>query len=158
MATLGYEPFPENTPAGKAFQEGYDKFVQAQHRGDVFWDPVDSRWETYPAAGFTFAKVGIPRVDPGTNYFSERNTLHEVLNLGRAVKALNTKIIWGPRDGYWYAWANRTQPPPPPPPEPDWLKRLNANLDALDRNTRLTPEERRAARSALIQAAYGQPH
>ena len=43
----------------------------------------------------------------------------------------------------------------PPPPEPDWLKRLNADLDALDANSRLTPQERADARRAIIGRAYG---
>ncbi len=157
MAVLNYEPFPETTKAGQNFKEGYDKFVQADRRTDVFWDPVDSRWETYPAADYTFSRVGLPNVAPASDFWGERSMLIEVLNLGRAVSVLNTKVVWGPRDGNWYAWATRTQRPPVPPPIPDWLTRLNSDLAALDRNSNLTPQERMQARAALIQAAYGQP-
>ena len=151
----GFGAFPENSPAGKRFKEGWDNFVERQKLGDVFWDPVDQRWETYPPARFTFALVGMPKVTVGDKYWIEKEMLKEVLELGRATRALNAKVIWGPRNGQWYSWAHKAAPPPPPPPRHGWLDRLNADLDALDANSRLTPQERADARRAIIASAYG---
>lgn len=157
MAIFDYDPFPENTSAGKAFKAGYDRFVQTDRQPDVFWDPVDHRWETYRRARFVFGRTGIARVTPGTDYWSERSMLHDVINLGKPLAGLGAHVVWDPRDGWWYTYADSAQQPPPSQ-TPDWLARLNADLAALDRNTNLTPQERMEARSALIQRAYGQPH
>lgn len=151
----GFGAFPENSPAGKAFKEGWDTFVERQRLGNVFWDPVDQRWETYPAERFTFVAVAMPKVTVGDGYWIETAMLREVLELGRATRALNAKVIWSPRNGHWYSWAHKEAPPPPGPAEPAWLKRLNAELDALDANSRLTPQERADARRAVIARAYG---
>ena len=93
----GYGAFPENSPAGKSFKEGWDNFVEKQKLGDVFWDPVDERWETYPPERFTFVLVGMPKVTVGDGYWIEKEMLKEVLELGRATRALNAKVIWSPR-------------------------------------------------------------
>jgi hypothetical protein len=156
MSILIYEPFPENTEAGKKFKTGYDDFVQKQHLPDVFWDPVDERWETYATS--TFTRVGLPRVMPGSSYWEERSMLVEVLNLSRASRILNTQVIWNPRDGFWYQWrsaAPKPPPPPPPPPPPSWLVRLMSDLEALEGAKNLSPEERHLARAGLIQRAFG---
>lgn len=154
---LTYEPFPENTEAGKAFLEGWDRFhVKTDNR--LFWDPVDNRWETYPRGTFTFVLLGMPTVPVDESYFGRRTTLREVLNLGAASRVLDPKAIWDPRDGRWYRWQKTQQVPPPPPPPPAWLRQLNADLDAVSANTHMTPEEKAQAREGLIKAAYSHPH
>lgn len=149
------EAFPENTDAGRAFQNGWDTFVKVQHLPDTFWDPVDHRWENYPRAKFTLTRVGLPQIPLGTDYWSERTILHEVINIGATTRALDGRLVWDPRDGYWYHWSETVAAPPPPPGVPPWLQELNAELDALARNTHLTPEERYQARMTVLERAYG---
>ncbi len=155
---LVFEPFPENTPTGKTFKRGWETFVQEQKLPDVFWDPVQERWESYDRSKFTFVRLRLPRVELGTDYWTERNILHEVLNIGQATRALDAAAAWNPRDGYWYHFATTQRTPPPPPAMPPWLEKLIEDLASVDGNASLTPEERQQARSALIQAAYGTPH
>ena len=155
---MEFEQFPENTAAGKEFKRGWDLFVKTQHGKDVFWDPVDRRWEDYFRTKYAFSRVGLPQIPLGTDYWTERTILHDVLNIGGTTRLIDTRIIWDPRDGYWYHWYPQTAPPPGPGPQvgvPAWLAQLNADLDALSMNTRLTPEERFQARQTLIQRAYG---
>jgi hypothetical protein len=71
----------------------------------------------------------MPRVDIDNDYFGRRSTLREVLNLGSASRVLDPKAIWDPRDGYWYRWGPVAQAPRTPAPVPEWLQRLNADLD-----------------------------
>lgn len=153
-----FEPFPENTEAGRSFKSGWEDFVQRQHLPDVFWDPVQARWETYDRRTHTFARMSLPVVTLGDDYWTEQNILREVLNMGTATRVMDVAAIWDPRDGYWYHFTRvpATQPPLPPtpaPPVPDWMVRLNRDLAAVDANTNLTPEERRQARESLLQAA-----
>lgn len=152
---LVFEPFPENTPAGRSFKSGWETYVQQQRLPDVFWDPVQERWENYDRNKITFQRLGLPRVDLGTDYWTERNILHEVLNIGQATRVLDGAAVWNPRDGYWYRFSSSQQEPSPTPQPPPWLKRLIDDLAAVDANTSLSPDERQQARSALIQAAYG---
>ncbi|MFE7599515.1 hypothetical protein [Streptomyces sp. NPDC057494] len=155
---MKFEQFPENTATGMEFKRGWDLFVTTQHRPDVFWDPVDSRWEDYFRTKYAFTRVGLPQIPLGTDYWTERTILHDVLNIGGTTRLIDARIIWDPRDGYWYHWHQQTAPPPAPGPRvgvPGWLEQLNADLDALSMNTRLTPEERFQARQTLIQRAYG---
>ena len=150
-----FEAFPETTPAGKAFKQGWDTYVKAQHLPNVFWDPVDIRWENYPRDEWGFSRVQLPVVPLGFEYWAERTILHEVINIGASTRIVNAKVVWNPRDGFWYQWQKLVDPVPSPPPPPPWLVQSNADLDALARNTHLTPEERFQARNALIQSAYG---
>ena len=152
---MKFEAFPENTPEGKRFKQGWDTFVKAQHLPDTFWDPVDGRWENYPRNKWGFTRTQIPAVPLGSDYWAERTILHEVVNIGETTRVVNAKVVWDPRDGFWYQWEMLANPVPPPPTIPPWLVQLNAELDALARNTHLTPEERFQARTALIASAYG---
>ena len=155
---LTFETFPENTAAGKAFKHDLDAYLQNARYPDVFWHPVHERWETYDRNTYSFARLSLPHVEVGTDYWTKYNILHEVINIGQATRALDAAAIWDPRDGYWYHFAAAQQAPRAPAPLPTWLKNLIADLAAVDANTSLTPDERHQARSALIQAAYGTPH
>jgi hypothetical protein len=78
-----------------------------------------------------------------------------VVNVGTTTRIVNAKVVWDPRDGIWYQWQRHVDSAPPPVVLPPWLIQLNADLDAIARNTHLTPEERFQARLTLIQSAYG---
>jgi hypothetical protein len=138
------------TPEGKNLLQGWDTFVGERHQADVYWDPTDNRWETYAPARFSFTRTSIRRQDPA-QMWSKYVTLGEVLAISRAIRASGGSAIWNPRDGYWYHFQLlATQPKPSVTPE--WVARMNAQLAAIDGDNSLSPEEKHAARIAIIDS------
>jgi hypothetical protein len=138
----------ERTDEGRALRQGWDTYVRGQQLADVYWDPTDHRWETYAADRFSFTRTSIRRQDPA-QMWSTHITLGEVL---------------APRDP-GVRWIGDLEPPgrllvplparasrPAPSSNPDWVVRMNAQLSAIDNNDELSPEEKHAARIAIIDS------
>ncbi|MDV8001748.1 hypothetical protein [Rhodococcus sp. IEGM 1408] len=148
----------QSSEAGKRFKAGWDSFVKRQKLTDVFWDPVDTRWETYASEKFSFADFGAPKIEIGNNYFSEVEMLRDVLTLGASLRALNSRVIWYPRNGRWYVFSPKTAPLPTSPPSPGWLEVLNKQLDEISNNGRLSPAEKARARRQVLDEFFAANH
>jgi hypothetical protein len=138
------------TPEYKELEAGWKTFVKKQKLPNVFWDPIDRRWEQYDLAEWTSMRSPVPNVD--INTYLESSILQEVFEISKTVRALGGRVFWNPRDGYWYSFFEKTQPKPAPPPEPDWVKQMNDEIRAIALNPNLTPEEKQRARMAIVDA------
>ena len=133
-----------NDPEYKAIESGWKRFVEQNKQPDVYWDPVDRRWETYSAAQFIMARSTVPSVK--LEQFIQFSMFAEVHRLSAAVRALGGRVVWNPRDGYWYSFGDR------PVVSPDWMERMNKELKAIDQNPNLSPEEKQRARLSIIDS------
>lgn len=149
-----WKSLARTTPAGERFERGWKTYIGEQKLQDTFWDPVDLRWETYDDR-FQFQRSALPVINVSHGEYGLWQITEEVLRVGEITRAFNDHIIWWPISGRWYQWSAAEKPKPAPPPEPEWLTRMNAELDAVSRNTHLSPEEVYRARIAIEQRYYG---
>ena len=145
----------ELTPEGQAFIRGFDQYVLQQRDTRRFWAPRDSTWNSYSATGYRYTKWGaVPQIDATHASDGGYRIVKDILAVGNTLRSLPVWVFWWPESGFWYQITKESEPQPPVPNESGPLREMNRQLDEIDRNTHMTPQEKRDARAAVIDGMY----